>query len=70
VEREGAACLGDYGRGGCWRPWILVLLLAGNKGDLHTYAGRNCLGTEVMEGIYIARVGWRVAVVCRKEKKK
>lgn len=46
-----------------------MLLLAGNKEDLHTYAGRNCLGTEVMEGIYIARVGWRVVVVCRKEKK-
>jgi len=28
-----------------------------NKGVLRTYARRNCLGTEVMEGSYIVRVG-------------
>ena len=33
-------------------------MLAVNKGVLRTYARRNCLGTEAMEGIYIARVGF------------
>ena len=57
----GTACLGNYGWG--WHPWWKVLP-AVNKVVLHTYARRNCLGTEATEGSCIVRVG--VVVLCRK----
>jgi hypothetical protein len=63
----GAACLGHYAGWG-WYSWRTRIVLAANKGVLHTYARRNCLGREVTEGSYIVRVG--VVVIMQKNVKK